>query len=33
MEFQTSTDEFLAYLQFEKNCSEHTIRAYAYDLA
>ncbi len=32
MNLQAAVDEFLHYTQIEKNCSEHTYRAYAFDL-
>jgi site-specific recombinase XerD len=32
MNIQMASDEFLAYLQVEKNCSPKTLRSYAFDL-
>jgi site-specific recombinase XerD len=32
MKLQSAIDEFLHFIEIEKNCSEHTYRAYAYDL-
>lgn len=32
MNVQQAADDFLHYLEIEKNCSIETIRSYAYDL-
>jgi site-specific recombinase XerD len=32
MKLQAAIDELLHFIEIEKNCSEHTYRAYAYDL-